>query len=398
MQSTLKEKLHTIQKDFEISEEKLFEISDNFLSDMNKKEMLRMFNTFICPISKVLDGEYITIDFGGSNIRMALFAIKDQQANILHISRIRLRSRFKDYTTSDYSLKDIFDIIAKHLSKITDHKKEYKLVHTFSFAFISTSQNNATLPNFTKGIQLRLSPEQDINKLLKQSFDEANLKITPIALINDTTSTLITGNFQNPQTDIAIIAGTGHNSCFISKSDEIINIESGYFSKKLPLTVYDKQLLTLLSKEETSQLFEILTAGKYMSKIAQQILKSLSLFHHVENISTSVLSMAVDGRLRIKYSREQKITLREIGTILLERSAALTAAEIFAIVRFIDPEFTKKHNVVFDGSFYEKSDYFRKCLDSKIELLFKSNAIKITHELIKDASSTGAALIAAKIS
>jgi len=396
MQSTLHEQIRKIRNEFRLSTSELWRISDAFLADMQEKNMLRMFNTFISPVKSVDDGEYITIDFGGSNIRMALFQVKNRQANILHISKIRLRSRVKDYTTSDYSLKDIFDLIAKQLSKIVDHKKEYKLVHTFSFAFVSSSKNNAVLPNFTKGIQLRFSPTQDINALLKQSFEEANLKITPVAIINDTTSSLVTGNFQNPQTDIALIAGTGHNSCFISASGEIINIESGYFAKNLPLTKYDKQLFSLLTPEEQTQLFEILTAGKYMSKIAQQILKELNIFHHVDNISTSVLSMAVDGRLRIKYSKEQKITLRELGMILMERSAALTAAEIFAIVRFIDPEFQRKHNIVFDGSFYEKSDYFRKRLDHKLELLFKSNAVKITHELIKDASSTGAALIAAE--
>lgn len=397
MQSTIKEQMNTIRNEFQLSTPKLLKISDAFLTDMREKKMLRMFNTFITPVKQVADGEYITIDFGGSNIRMALFQIQNQQATILHISKIRLHSRFKDYTTAEYSLKDIFDMIAKHLSKIVNHQKEYKLVHTFSFAFVSSSKNNAVLPNFTKGIQLRLSPTQDINALLKQAFDDAKLKITPVAIINDTTSTLVTGNFQNFLTDIALIAGTGHNSCFISATGEIVNVESGYFSKDLPLTQYDKQLLSALSPEESSQLFEILTAGKYMSKVAQQILKRFQMFHHVENISTSVLSMAVDGKLRIKYSREQKIMLRELGTILLERSAALTAAEIFAIVRFIDPEFQKKHNVVFDGSFYEKSDYFRKRLDHKLELLFKSNAVKITHELIKDASSTGAALIAAEV-
>ena len=394
MQDALREKIHHIRNQFRISNNELQKVSDTFLTDMKEKEMLKMFNTFISPINEVNDGEYITIDFGGSNIRMALFEIKNGQPNILHISKMRLRSRFKDYTTADYSLKDIFDMIAKNVSKIVNPKKEYKLVHTFSFAFVSSSKNNATLPHFTKGIQLKLEPTQDINELLAQAFNDINLKVTPVAIINDTTSTLVTGHFLNPLTDIALIAGTGHNSCFISRSNEIVNIESGYLAKNLPITQYDKQLLDSLPSEESSQVSEILTAGKYMSKVAHEILKELQLFHNVENISTSVLSAAVEGKLKIKYSRDQKIVLREIGTILLERAAALTAAEIFAIVRFIDPEFEKKHNVVFDGSFYEKSSYFKRCLDYKLEVLMKGNAVKVTHELIKDASSTGAALIA----
>ena len=62
-------------------------------------------------------------------------------------------------------------------------------------------------------------------KVLFKIIKERNLKIEPMSIINDTTATLLTGNYFNQTADIAVIMGTGHNACFQSETGEIINID-----------------------------------------------------------------------------------------------------------------------------------------------------------------------------
>ena len=62
-------------------------------------------------------------------------------------------------------------------------------------------------------------------------------------IINDCVATLVAGRFYNPNADISLIVGTGHNACFIDNDREIINIESANFNKSIPLTQFDKKYL-----------------------------------------------------------------------------------------------------------------------------------------------------------
>ena len=67
----------------------------------------------------------------------------------------------------------------------------------------------------------------------------------------------------------------------------------------------------------------------------------------------------------------------------------------FAILMFIDRNLSNNHTIIFDGSVYEKCEFFREEISKNIDSFFMESASKISHKLIKDASSIGPAIISA---
>jgi hexokinase len=280
------------------------------------------------------------------------------------------------------------------LGTIIDKDKEYFLGHTFSFAARSLSKNNAVVIDMAKGFNLRDVKDVDVNELLSKVIKERNLKIEPVSVINDTTATLLTGNYANRNADIAMIIGTGHNACFKSNSGEIINIESAYMSKGIPLSYFDFSLLDKL-KDSKDTILEVLIGGKYLGLIAQEITDELFESGFLKNklkLSSKKLTEAVEKHLSDDFSQEEKEVVEEIAIIILKRVAKLIVCEINAILRYIDEDLENKHCVVFDGTVYEKNKLLQEYIIMYLEKIYGDNAKKIETLLIKDASSIGAVI------
>ena len=54
-----------------------------------------------------------------------------------------------------------------------------------------------------------------------------NLKVNVIAILNDTTGTLVKGHYDNPQTGIGLILGTGCNGAYLEDASKITNWQQG---------------------------------------------------------------------------------------------------------------------------------------------------------------------------
>jgi len=224
------------------------------------------------------------------------------------------------------------------------------------------------------------------------SCKERKLKIEPTSIINDTTATLLTGNYKNKNADIAMIVGTGHNACFKNKMGEIINIESAYMSKGIPLSYYDFNLLDKLPGAKNT-ILEILVGGKYLGLIAEEILNELFEIGMIERkfeITSKMLTEAMENNLSDDYSNEEKEILNKIAEIILKRAAKLVVCEIMAIIKYIDGDLEKEHCIVFDGTVYEKNKTLQDNIKVYLEKIYGENAKKLETLLIKDASSVGA--------
>jgi len=275
----------------------------------------------------------------------------------------------------------------------------YTLAVTVSFGLNSITKSKASILELSKGFELSDTLGEDIYEILSDAIKAVNLKIIPTSIINDSVATLVTGRFYNPNADIALIVGTGHNACFINNEKEIINIESANFNKNIPLTRFDKKYISKIPKE-ADQLLEVLVGGKYVGGIADVIMKYLAeneFIKEYKTVSTEDLVSGLDRKLHIKlhikYSNEQKEVIEALAEILFERAAKLVVAEILAIFMFIDRELENKHTVIFDGSVYDKCTFFREQITVGLESFLLDNSDKVSHKLIKDASSIGPAII-----
>ena len=394
MNFSLQKEIDKIATLLDITEYQMHQISDALLKDMEEKTMLKMLATYSYCNVDVPNGEYLAIDFGGTNIRCSKFEVKNNKINLLDMVKVALITENANYTTNEYTLEDIMNLIVDNLEKIIEKDKAYFLGHTFSFATKATSKNNATIIHMAKGFDLRETDNLDVNDVLNKVIKERGIKIEPVSIINDTTATLLAGNYINKNADIAMILGTGHNVCFKSKTGEIINVESGYMSKSLPLSYYDFNLLEKI-KDSKKMIMQILTGGKYLGMIGQEILNELYESGFLEQkieIESSDLTLALENSLPDKYSDDEKEIIREIAHIILKRVAKLVVCEAHAILRAIDEELENEHCIVFDGSVYEKNKVLQEYIKMYLEKIYGDNAKKIETLLIKDASSIGAVI------
>jgi len=400
MNLKLKAELDKIREEFIISNMTLNKIANDFYNDMFEKKMLKMLENHInAKMDNVLADEYLAIDLGGSNIRISKLKISDDSVSIDKIIKIPLRGRVTDYTTNKYTLKDLFVMALKKIKPFLDKEKMYTLAATVSFGLISKSKSDVSIIELSKGFDLADTLGENVYKVLSDAIQEVNLKVIPTAIINDCVATMVTGKFFYPNADIALIVGTGHNACFINDNYEIINIESANFNKELPLTQFDRNFITKIPKE-SEQLLEVLIGGKYVGGIVNAIMKYLvenGFIKEYKCVESEEVIKILNGEVLLKYSTEQKEVISEIGKIIFERSAKLIVAEIAAILRFIDTELKNKHTVIFDGSVYEKCTFFREQISLALESFFLENANKLSHKLIKDASTVGPAIISASI-
>ena len=389
-----------IRSESRMNRNQMMNLTDLFYEDMDLRKSLRMMPAHIFVDNSIKPGQYVALDFGGSNVRIMLYEIfASGGIELLNSKLIPLRGNFYDFTTEEYELKDIFGVIVNRIKEIVEEENSYLLGHTFSFPIEIKGRNESTIVAMTKGFNLKNAIGQDVNAILKSEIDRVGLKVTPVSILNDSIATLLAGRLNNPNTDIACIVGTGHNICFIDNDNQLINTECGSFNMGIPISSYDEQFLALIPQEKNA-LMEAFVGGKNSGKIAENYKRIIESEYknnlNLDNITPKLLSMATEDKYgELKLGIEERVFLNNIAKSIFNRAAQLVVCEIMAILRRIDPELERAHNIVFDGSVYEKTPYFRKCLTKYITIMYGEKSKKITHSLMKDGSSLGAAISAA---
>lgn len=365
----------------------------SFEDDMHEKKTLKMLHTYVFCKNAFKNGEYLALDIGGTNVRVSLYEV-NPKVTLKEMRKFALRGDGFDYTTSEYSLCDIFEMVADKIEEIIDPGKKYLLGHTFSFAIDSKSKNSAKALSFSKGFAWHDAIGIDVNECLKKVLNKRGLNVEPVAILNDTTSTLLAGFMEDRNTNIACILGTGHNMCFINSDGEAINTESGGFnSSAIPLTEYDEKFLAEIPNEREC-LLEALVAGKNATKLAKVIFDSLveeGSIKQTPEITPKMMSQVIECEIDTLDMR-QNLALLEISKALYHRAAYLIACEIAAVFRYLGVT-EGNYTIAFDGTVYEKTPYFQFCLSEELEKLLGD--VKVSHMLIKNGSSVGAVIACA---
>jgi len=150
------------------------------------------------------------------------------------------------------------------------------------------------LVSWTKSFNCSGVVGEDAVKMLNDAIHrKGDLDVDVIAVLNDTTGTLVQGAFMDHKCGIGLILGTGSNACYIEKADRIekwegehrdvkevvIDVEWGAFGDNGVLdfikTQFDKEVddNSLLVGSFT---FEKLFGGKYLGEIVRCILSRLA--------------------------------------------------------------------------------------------------------------------------
>lgn len=405
----------------------ILQIATAFQTDLQKAlahhpSSLKALPSFLGVPTSQETGRYLSVDFGGTNLRVLDIELYGQGRYTIHAqSKVSLANAGNiDCTASACHSDTLFDFIAQQIADIAQPSMPYNLGHTFSFPSHQIDRNQATLLHWTKEIKTTGVVGLDINQALHAALLRQNLpNICPVVILNDTVGTLITAAYGNPAADIGSICGTGHNTAYLEQRPPnapgpmFINLESGNFDQ-LPLSRYDC-LLDAQSDKPGEQRLEKMVSGRYLGELLR--LAALDLLHNTvpkdlflqptaapwsltaEQVAAWLLDQSaiaawLQERMKLILP-EQLAALQLLANRLCTRSARLVAASHIGILRHIDPALEKNHHIAIDGSLFEKLPGYQEAIRQALTETLADHAGMVTVGLCKDGSGVGAAIAAA---
>ncbi|KAK7680463.1 hypothetical protein QCA50_016461 [Cerrena zonata] len=402
--------LKNLEELLTITPETLIKITDHFITELDKGLSKKGGNIPMIP-GWVLDfptgketGDYLAIDLGGTNLRVVLVKLGGNRDFDTTQSKFALPKHMRTATSDE-----LFDFIAECLKKFVDEEfpegvsAPLPLGFTFSYPASQNSINEGVLQRWTKGFDIDGVEGKDVVPLLQASIEKVQVPIEVVALINDTTGTLVASMYTDSEAKMGLIFGTGCNGAYYdvvkdipkleglipddidAESPMAINCEYGAFDNEhlvLPRTKYDIQI-DKESPRPGQQSFEKMINTSFPAKIEEDPFENLSdvadLFQNQLGIQTT--------------SAERKI-IRVLAEKIGERSSRLSICGIAAICK---KRGYKSAHCAADGSVYNKYPGFKERAAQGLRDIFKweSKEDPIIIVPAEDGSGAGAAIIAA---
>lgn len=429
-------------KQFMLENVTLKEIMNKLLEQINlglnhktrDKASVKCFNTYVqdLPTGKER-GKFLALDLGGTNFRILL---------------IKLDGRHYEMQSKIYAVPpaimtgpgvELFDHIANCLDNFTkEHKlsnEKLPLGFTFSFPVKQEGLRRGILISWTKGFDCEGVVGEDVVELLRKSCDKLmSNRINIVALLNDTTGTLMSCAWKNHNCKIGLILGTGTNACYVEKIENIedfdgdyskqhvlINTEWGAFGDlgelEFIITPFDREV-DQKSVNPGKQRHEKMISGMYLGELVRLLLvkfteekilfggDSSELLKKRESFLTEYISnIENDKRGSFKNCRNvlEKLgihnvsdqdcaNVRYICECVTRRAAHLASAGVATLINKMNVDSV---TVGVDGTLYRKHPYFHDLMMDKISELISPTVKNVSLMLSEDGSGRGAALIAA---
>lgn len=402
---------------------------------------LQMENTYVPDlINGTEEGQFLALDLGGTNFRVILLEMKAGKI---------VREEVQYYQVPEEKRlgpgEDLFDFLAVCIYDFTDKLalgdscQSLPLGFTFSFPMTQTALNQGVLVSWTKSFNCPGVVGKDVVGLLNHSLakvkpdNQKNLTIEVVAILNDTTGTLVKGAYDRPNTCIGLILGTGCNGAYFERSENVLRWHGGKYDCKNVIidpefgafgdngcldfikTQFDKAIdvSSLLPQSFT---YEKYFAGKYIGELARIVMVGMNkerlLFpcQDVEGLlikdafPSTMLTEVVEDNLNQSTERtinvlkkfsancspDDALIVQHICVVISERAALLVGIPMAVFLRRMR---TQEGHIAVTGSLY-------KChpnLKARMEYFIRKYYPEWKGEsfLSDDGSGKGAGLIAA---
>ncbi|KAI0841924.1 hypothetical protein F5Y06DRAFT_292747 [Hypoxylon sp. FL0890] len=440
----LRDELTNIKNQFNVTSEKLKQISERFEEELREgleKEgsNLSMNVTWVLGLPTGQEkGEYVTIDLGGTNLRICFVSLKGQHEEIdvkQHARRLPPTIKTGDAATLWDFIVDSLDEFLKTHQLTANRNDRLPLGFCFSYPALQDSIDHGKLKTWTKGFDIDGVEGEDAAGQLRNAIAKRNLPLELVALVNDTTGAMIASAYRDPDTIVGAIFGTGCNAAYVENVGSIpklktdlppdtpmaINCEYGAFDnahRVLPRTKYDV-IIDDESPRPGEQTFEKMSAGLYLGEIFRLIVLDLHrrglIFPGQDapqlkepyKVDTGLLSALEDDppeacRTRLEECLGVKATIDEtrvahrLAEIIASRGGRLCSCGIAAICRM---KGIASGHVAADGTVANKHPKFKgRWTEALGEILDwprdrEEDPIIITSA--EDGSGIGAAVISA---
>jgi len=269
-----------------------------FLNDMQEKNGLCMFNTYLSQASTWTDEKILAIDAGGTNLRFT----EVKNGKKLSEKKMSMLGIAKEITADEF-FDQMAELIAPYECK--------KIGFCFSYPARLLPNNDAVITEFSKEVKITGAEGkaigEEINKRLKEKRE--------FFVLNDTVACSL-----GVGADIGLILGTGFNICYFDKNlGSIVNTETGRFGD-FALGNFDKALME--EKGSENVLLERQISGAYLGRLIEitaraYFVKDIPAFE-LKDVSMFFIG---EGVLYDYFSGDEKIEFREIVNLLLDRAA-----------------------------------------------------------------------------
>ena len=438
---------HSLIEEFTLGRDVLAEMAESFRDEMTRglshsgRSSLRMLKSYIGLPTGNETGEYLALDFGGTNLRVLRILLEGQgKYKILKkVARpLRVEGEY-DYIGAGSEAETLFDFIAVLVDEAMEGNRtdRFFLGHTFSFPSSQTSLRDATLISWTKEFATGGVEGRAVNELLRLALERRGIKnVLPVAVINDTVAVLLSAAYRHGETFIGSIYATGHNTCYFEPEAEageapmIRNLESGNFDI-VPQNRFD-MWLDAHSEKPGEQLLEKMVAGRYMGELFGLALAELlgekgKVYPFTSVDISEIIKDETDDLLRAgkilnakmtqacvgqpqshfksaailsnktqkEFALEDVAMARELAAAIVVRSARLVGASFSGILGHMGKNKETRQHIAVDGSVYEKMPLVKENIRATLRELLGAAGDNIDTILENGGSGLGAAIAAA---
>lgn len=423
-----------VWREFDMDRKRFGKIAADFAAELDaglkgRASSLAMMPAFAGRPSGKEQGVFLSLDFGGTNVRVAEVALNGAGGAFirrLHKASLRNAAAGYDYTRPEVQVEELFDFLARQVAQI--HAAGiHSLGHSFSFVSRQTSLARAGLMGWSKEIRTGGLNGQDIGQLLEASLAKLGLgEIRQVAVVNDTTATLLTAAYTHADADLGSVCGTGHNTCHYEPQADgsamAYNAEAGGFSR-LEFTEYDLAL-DADSDHPGRQRLEKMISGRYLGELTRRLIRSgggncglawldacpalaepdgfssrdMAVFLGDESPNLSSiegwLAQQAPGVASLPGERH---FMREVVAATSGRAATLVAATYDGFLRRLDPSRSGTHTIGVNGSLYEKMPGFAAGIQQALAKKGDWSEAQVRFVVTEEAPLVGAAIAAAMV-
>lgn len=376
-----------------------------------KKSSLMMIPTYISPGHGKLAGKTaIAIDAGGTNMRTALVSFTETGAEISDFSTSPMPG-----TQGRISCRAFYDDIISRIEPMAD--KADSVGFCFSYPAEILPDKDARVIRFNKEVEIDDSEGMLLCAPLKERFPGKTFVV-----LNDTVAAQL-GSDIGMAADIGFILGTGTNTCYTEKGENIkklpgtvgkmiINTESAGFDK-FPVGQFERQF------DETTaipgdHLYEKAVSGAYHSGIiyftalqagkdgllSPETLAALETCGGFTGVEVDDFARAPSGTGKLALlcsTKQDREVLYHIVDFAMERAARLVTANLAGILLQADLGADTPAVISAEGSTFLKSCLLRpkveQYIKSYIEARLGRNCLFVTGSDMNLVGAAAAAIL-----
>lgn len=406
---------------------------------------IKMYPTYVRDVPNGTEkGKFLALDLGGTNFRVLL----------IELDGLQFEMDNEIYAIPQEIMlgtgQQLFDHIAECLAHFMEKRdvKQYCLPLGFTFSFPCHQQGltKAFLVRWTKGFRCTGVEGMDVVEQLREAIKRRrDIDIDVMAVLNDTTGTLMSCAHKRSDCAVGLIIGTGSNACYMEKLERIdqcahlankplpgqladnepkqmiINTEWGAFGDNGVLdfirTKWDHEL-DEFSINRGNQTFEKMLSGMYLGEIVRRVLVDLTRRGYLfkgkctnkmivpYKFGTNYVSLVESDRngatIQTKWVLNEVFGINEVSDedvrnvqLICQRVSTRAAYLVSAAVACLLNRMQREHATVgVDGSVYRHHPHFHNIMVKKIRELAEPQ-LGFDLMLSEDGSGRGAALVAA---